>query len=432
MFSPSHLMEVAKSTGFVKNKSKLRPHMFLDFLLFRHPDDTRGSLSNFVCVLQSRFDKTFRRQSLHQRFTSEAVDFVKQLVKEQLSRQITTPIKALDYFQSIKIKDSTRFQIPEQLKDAYPGSGGGASEAGIHIQFEYELLSGEVTDFNITDAKRQDTTDAAETMDSVKGGDLIIRDLGYFVQKVFNHIIEAGAYFLTRVKPKTVLFDHQSGQSIDLKALHKWMKKKEIVRLEKLVTTNQINCPIRLIIEMLPDEVVEKRIGKARKEAKKKGRQLSDEYKSYAAFNLYITNVDKEKLSIDTAIKLYHIRWQIELRFKAWKSLCQLHKVKKMNKDRFECHLYAKLLFILIIWELGYNFQLICYQTTGKLVSLYKFHKMITDELSDLRLSFLEAGKHLKSYLTKCYRISRESLLQEKKKSRVNLEELLLLMIDNQ
>lgn len=90
----------------------------------------------------------------------------------------------------------------------------------------------------------------------VKKEDLIIRDPGYFVQEVFN----------------------------------------------------QINSPVRLIVEMLPDKVAESRVKKARKEAEKKGRQLSDAYKSYAAFNLFITNVDQDNLPVDSVIKLYHIR----------------------------------------------------------------------------------------------------------------------------
>jgi len=406
--------------------------MFLNFLLFKDLDDGKVSLTSFVTALRSRFKKTFRKQSLHDRFTPQAVRFTKQLVKEQLSKQITTSLKgSTHHFQRIKIKDSTRFQIPEHLKDAYPGSGGGASEAGVHIQLEYELLSGEVTDLNLTDAKRQDTTDAAETTGSIEKGDLIIRDLGYFVQWVFNQIIEAGAYFLSRVKPKTVLYD-KDGEKIDLIALHKHMKKHQIVRLEKQVTSNEIKHPVRLIIERLPEEVVEKRVEKARKEAKKKGRQLTDHYKAYAAFNLFITNVDKEKLSIDSAIKLYHIRWQIELRFKAWKSFCQLNKVKKMKKERFECQLYAKLLFILIIWELGYHFQLICYQTTGCLISLHKFYKMITEQATEFRQNLLKAGNQLKGYLIESYQISKESLLQEGKKRKLNLADLFTLLVDIQ
>lgn len=406
--------------------------MFLDFLLFRNPDDSQGGLGSFVTSLQTRFNKSFRRQSLHNRFTPQAVGFIKSLVNEQLKRQISTPIEGLAYFNSVKIKDSTRYQIPECLKNDYPGSGGGASGAGVHIQFEYDFQNGRIEELLVTDAKRQDTTDAIETIPSIKKGDLIIRDMGYFVQDVFSHIMGIGAYFLSRVKPKTLLFEYKSGEQIDIKALHSGMKKKGVKRMEMLVTTTQIRQPLRLIVETLPDEVVGNRLGKARREAKKKGRQLSDQYKSYVALNLFMTNVKGEILSTGSVVKLYHIRWQIELRFKAWKSYCQLHKVRKMNKHRFECHLYAKLLLILMVWELGYNFQLICYQNTGRLISLHKFYKMLTDNLEEFRQGIAKSGKQLKNYLTKLYGISSESLLQEKRKYRLNLEDLIPLLFDNQ
>ncbi|WP_244151074.1 MULTISPECIES: transposase [Parageobacillus] len=42
------------------------------------------------------------------------------------------------------------------------------------------------------------------------------------------------------------------------------------------------------------------------------------------------------------------MRWQIELLFKAWKSVFDLDKVKEMKKERFECHLYGTLIAILV------------------------------------------------------------------------------------
>lgn len=431
MFSESYLMELAQSTGFIKYKSKLKPHMFLDVLFFKHPDDSKGSLTDFAREFKLRYGKLIRKQSIHDKFTSHAVNFIKSLVTEQLSKQVTTSIEGLTHFKSIKIKDSTRFQLPDHLKDDYPGSGGGASEAGTHIQFEYDFLKGEISDLNVTDAKRQDTTDASETMQSVKKGDLIIRDLGYFVQEVFNYIIQNGAYLLSKVKPNVSLYD-LSGQKIDLEKLHSDMKKKGIDRMEILVTTKQVKQSLRLIAEVLPDQVVNERLAKAKKEAKKKGRQLTDQYKSYASLNLYITNIKEETLPIDSVVKLYRIRWQIELRFKAWKSFCKLHKVKKMKKYRFECQLYAKLLFILLTWEMAYNFQFISWNNRGKLISIHKFYKMGIDQLTQFRQHLMRGGEIFKDYMKNLYETSWETLLSERRKKRVNLEDLIPLIIDNQ
>lgn len=431
MFSESHLTALSRKTDFMKYKSKLRPHMFLDFLLFRDNNDEHCSLSDFVTALKLRYGIDIKKQSIDERFTPQAVDFIKQIVEEQLNEQITTKINGQSYFRSIKIKDSTRFQIPGHLKDIYPGPNGGASGAGIHIQFEYDFLSGSISDLNVTDAKRQDNTDAQETISDIQAGDLIIRDLGYFVQKAFKGIIKKSAYFISRVKPKTCFYDLK-GHKIDLVRLRSQMEKSGLERTELLATTNQIDIPVRLIIERLSKEVVNQRLAKAKKEARKKGRQLTEEYKSHASLGLFITNVDEEILPIDSVIKLYRVRWQIELRFKAWKSYCKLNQVKKMNRFRFECQLYANLLYILLIWEVAFNFHQLTLQYLNKHISINKLYKTLTTYVEDLRKSLVESVESIKEYLRKMYEISRSNLLIETKKKKISVVDLSELCVDIQ
>jgi hypothetical protein len=56
---------------------------------------------------------------------------------------------ALTYFQRIRILDATIFQVPKHLAHVYPGSGGCAQTAGIKIQLEYDLHSGQFLNFQI-------------------------------------------------------------------------------------------------------------------------------------------------------------------------------------------------------------------------------------------------------------------------------------------
>ena len=51
-------------------------------------------------------------------------------------------------------------------------------------------------------------------------------------------------------------------------------------------------------------------------------------------------------------IQLYRLRWQIELVFKTWKSLLCIHKVKAVKKDRLECQLLARFIWILMNWKI--------------------------------------------------------------------------------
>lgn len=405
--------------------------MFLDFLLFRDHNDNQISLTDFVSALQLRFGKTVKKQSIDERFNSYAVDFIKQLVEDQLKNQITIPVAGQSYFKRIKIKDSTRFQIPESLKEHYPGPDGGATGAGVHVQFEYDFLSGKISDLNVTNAKRQDNTDARETIEQVKKGDLIIRDLGYFVQSVFKDIIEKEAYFISRLKPKSTLYSPE-GKIISLDALRLDMEKKGIRQTEILVTTNQISTPIRLVIERLPEQVVNTRLARAHHEARKKGRQLTDQYKEYASLGLFITNVPAEVLSAQSVVALYHVRWQIELRFKAWKSYCQLSKVKKMKRYRFECQLYANLLYILLNWEVAYNFQHISYNSLGRQISINKFYKTVVQFIYEFRQSLMESREKLSVFIKLLYSLSRSNLMQENRKCKINLTEIRGYIIVNQ
>ena len=58
--------------------------------------------------------------------------------------------------------------------------------------------------------------------------------------------------------------------------------------------------------------------------------------------SLFITNTSEGMLKTAEIIELYRLRWQIELVFKTWKSLLNVHKVKAVKKERLECHLIAK------------------------------------------------------------------------------------------
>ena len=72
------------------------------------------------------------------------------------------------------------FQVPDTLEHVYPGSGGCAQTAGIKIQLEYDLHSGQFLNFQVDYWKNNDKTFGTKCLDTLRPGDLCIRDLGYF------------------------------------------------------------------------------------------------------------------------------------------------------------------------------------------------------------------------------------------------------------
>jgi Transposase DDE domain. len=85
----------------------------------------------------------------------------------------------------------------------------------------------------------------------------------------------------------------------------------------------------------MPEEEYARRIRKATKKnaSKTKSKTLSKEYKSRAGLNLFITNSADSIITLDNAWKIYKLRWQIELIFKIWKSICKIDKVKRLKKN---------------------------------------------------------------------------------------------------
>ncbi len=434
VYSEMELAALAEQTEFKIRKSKLTPMMFVDAVLFKGMDNGSVSLEDHCIALKQRYGLNIKKQSLAERFDATAVKFIQALLNRHLSTQINSSIEkeklgdVFQHFSAVKIKDSTRFQISECLKEHYPGSTGAASGAGVHIQHEFDVLNGEVNVLTVTDALRQDTTDAQQTVDEIERGCLIIRDLGYFSTSVLEDVHKQEAYYITRPKPRMNFIDSLRGEEIDLNAVYRKMKRNRLTHKEVPVVIGDQQLPTRLIIEMLPKKEVEKRIAKASKEAKKKGRTLSDEYKIGARLNLFLTNVPAEWIATTQVRKMYQLRWQIELRFKAWKSFYDLDAIKKMQRYRFECYLYSTLLLLMINLEIANNFFAILWKHTSKPLSLLKFYKTTAQTRAALRKAILERGDTLLRYLAFLYEISHDKLLTEKRKHhRGSLSEILSL-----
>ena len=406
----------------------------MDTLLFNEFDNKMVSLNDHSVDLRLKHQLKITKQSLDQRFNESSVEFIKTLFTEQISQQINRSIApiCLDRFDSVKLKDSTRFSLPENLKDAYPGNSGRGCEAGMHIQFEFDLKSGQVCDINPTSTLRQDQADASETVNDITTGSLIIRDLGYFSTAVQEQISRRNAYFITRLQPTVNVYELKDGRYEVLKidSLYKKMKQKGIEQMELLVFVGtKHKVPVRLFVEQLPEKQINNRLRKAKQRAAKKGGQPSEKYKVFLMINAFITNVPADWLVAEHIRTLYRLRWQIELRFKCWKSLFRVHAIKKMKLHRFKTYLYASLLHILINWEIVLYMVSSVWYNTGRLLSVYKCFKALRQSGQWLRMALFNGGKNLTLYL-KLLSDSERNLLLEKRKGHLGQEEILQLNLE--
>lgn len=311
-----------------------------------------------------------------------------QLLNKRFNIESTKP-QNIEFFNRICIKDSSKFKLPGNLSLDYPGYGGSFNCQGImNLQYEYDLLSGNWEKLEFTKATRNDQTDSRETLSEIKKKDLLIRDLGYITPIYLQEITKKKAYFLNRMPTNySVFMDDEGQKAINWEKIQKMMTNKKINILEfNVLLSKKHRIASRMIVTKVTKEVYEQRIRKARKHAKSKNCQLSKEYKMKAWLNIFITNVPVDIFSSKDIIKAYSLRWQIELVFKTWKSILRINEVKAVKKDRFECQLIARMIWLLIHNQFFQRINnLIRKKMPGNGLSLFKFFGLARNISSILR-----------------------------------------------
>ena len=104
----------------------------------------------------------------------------------------------------------------------------------------------------------------------------------------------------------------------------------------------------RLIARRVPQDIADERRRRIRAAAKDKGRAPAKAALALAAWNVLITNAPVALLSLEEALVLLRLRWQIELLFKLWKSHGKVAAWRTANPARILCEVYAKLLALVV------------------------------------------------------------------------------------
>jgi len=437
-FTVEEIEQLAKQSKFVQreNAVKVDGRIFLDLIVFNSDQLKEQSLNDLAVALNCKYGIDITKQSLNDRFNQYALLFLKNALEKLLQNQVSLNRFAFasEHFDRILIKDSVCFQIDESLKHIYEGSGGSGSEAAIRIQFEYDVLNGVINDLSVNAFNDQDATDSLATIEKTQAGDLVIRDLAYMNLEVLKRLVEKLVLFICRVNPNTKIYELIKGNynELNFNNIKRYMTKHQLSYLEKMVYLSlRYKLKVRLMIYLLPDEVVNERLRKAQRNNNKKGRgQCSKEYKARACFNLFITNGEKDVIPIDKVYLFYKLRWQIELMFKIWKSLCNIDKVKKVKQYRLECYIYSRLIFIVFAWQMIWITATVLFAIDKKPLSYFKTYKtLIRNKLDELRDIFLSGVINVNSFLIDLYELSKAKHILEQKNNKLTSMQIMLICI---
>lgn len=402
------------------------PIKFFDILLYSASIKEQFSLDQFSGEAAKSYNIPITKQGLDSRFDEKAVCFVKSILEEVMANQIGEPLEPrfLSSFNKVRIKDSTRFDLPQKLKENFPGFGGKiTSDAAACVQYEFDLKNRCLLDLDITSAKRTDYQDAKEKTDQIDKGDLIIRDLGYFSLEVLKSIAKVEAFFLSKLKPKMKVFDLNSCE-VNFSKLYAYMVRTQMPQFHmQAFIGDKERFPVRMSIEVVSEEVYVKRILAVEKEHKKKGKTTSEEFKIRARFNILITNVSEKDLPVENMYKLYKTRWQIELVFKTWKSTLGISKLQPMKYHRFMCLMYAKFILFLLNSQVMWMIARKVYNGKRQL-SMYKGMKTMQVYFY-LTRDMLKSQLRMKDYVDIMHRLLAKNHWSEVRKNRISFNEII-------
>ena len=342
------LRQTAKETGFLKRSSKLKPEAFLSLCTLLKDSVGKNTLPNLCSQISYEFHTFISKQALHERFNDKAVSFLKQVYKQLADKQEITSsvLEHHSVFSRLRIMDATSFRLPSSYSD-YPGVQG----HGVKVQLEYEWLRGKLLYHKIQAEAKSDKDAARDQMESLEPGDLLLRDLGYYSARLIKEMENKGAFFISRVPSQTKFWTGSSKEDWtqikpeeDLK--HKVSGETIDYGFIKVGGDSRSSYVARVVAQKLTLQQQKQRERALHLKRQKGHQTLSANQRTQ--IQILVTNVTQEDLAAQDLYPLYSIRWQVEILFKAWKSLFEMDDVRKINQDRLECHLYGTLIEILL------------------------------------------------------------------------------------
>ena len=227
---------------------------------------------------------------------------------------------------SIKIIDSTFIEITAKRvffsKKGYSSLLKRVTE-GIKIHVLYDLLEEVIENVNITSGNVHDIKMIESLIKTLKKGDILLFDKGYFKLKLFEKLCENNIFFITPMRKKIK---------------YKILKSKELVYSlfgdEKKILDQKIQMSNRLKLRLITFE---------------------------DGFQILLNNFDFDVFDVQL---LYSSRWSLEQLFKELKSYLKIDKLICRNYNAALIQIYMTLLCNFILKKVKEKLRVNCDYTT--------------------------------------------------------------------
>jgi hypothetical protein len=335
--------KIAQQTQFIQRTRKITPLAWLLATVLGWMNNKNGTLNTIVENFEQQGIE-ITEQGVSKRFTSHAVDFFKQMIVQAcklLVNHDAENLPLIERFNGVYVEDCSTVRLPSDLIDKLPGCGGNGSEekgAAIKTFCRIELVSGNFSEMIFGAGKTSDFKLANQAQPLPKGA-LHLADMGFFDLERLRQEDAQGVHWITRIPAGTLIEIDGIQQSIGT-----YLSTIKDDRVDLSAWLGKERLRIRFIALRAPESTIRQRRVRLTKEAKKKGRSVSQEQLSLCGWTVFATNLPVLEYTADEVYTLYRIRWQIELVFKLWKSEGGVATSHGKTGTRCLCEFLAKLL----------------------------------------------------------------------------------------
>jgi hypothetical protein len=226
------------------------------------------------------------------------------------------------------------------------GPGAETTDARLHVQLrlaDLEIVTVRVEGLHIGESFKRFPWLA---------GQLAVGDRGYCNAPGIGAVVERGADVLVRVNRGSLPLADPNGDAIELMRWLRDLEGHDAHERPVIIHDREQDrvIPGRLVAMRLPAAQAEKARARLKRELGNKVTALDREA---AAYVVLFTTAAKSRLNATRCLDLYRVRWQVELLFKRWKSLCGFDRLPNYLDETILAWLYAKVLLALLMQRMA-------------------------------------------------------------------------------
>jgi hypothetical protein len=262
----------------------------------------------------------------------------------------------------LKVLLAQMLQLPDELLvklegkrllvvDASHTAGPQAKSTQYRLHTQMDLLSLEILEVWVSDAKGSEKL----VNFHYRAGDIVIGDRAYIRRNRVLDMKQEGVEVIGRFSPTQCLVKDLGGKEIAWKERLLEIARGETTTLEVVLDDGKRGLQKAWVhIRRKSDKESAQARRKARRKAQQDKRQAKELTLLLCEYVCVLSTISPAELSAEVILKLYRVRWQIEILFKRWKSLLGMSNLRCQQMSQLAWSwVYGKLLYCLLIEHRG-------------------------------------------------------------------------------